>query len=59
MQGGGTVAVQRGFGVARGAAGVTHAGRCVFVKHRPLIRGALVAHPSFIAGEVGDARVCG
>ena len=57
MQGGGAVAVQSRLGITRGAAGVAHARCRVLVKHRPLVAGALAAHPCFVADEVRYATI--
>ena len=59
MQDGGAVAVQRGLRVARGAAGVAHAGGRVFVKLGPVVLVGLGADPGFVALQAGDARVLG
>ena len=54
---GGAVAVKRRFGVARGAAGVAHAGGRVFIQSGPCVVAGLLAHPAFIADQARDAAV--
>ena len=57
MQRAGPVAVQRGFRVAGGAAGVAHAGCGVFIERRPVVHVGLRANPGFVADQVGNARI--
>ena len=59
VQGAGAVAVQRPFGVARGAAGVAQAGSGVFIKLGPVVAAIVGGNPGFVTDQAGDAAVGG
>ena len=53
------MAVERSLGVARGATGVAHARRRVFIQGRPFVGIGLFAHPTFVADQTWNATVSG
>ncbi len=59
MQQGRAVRIQRGLGVAGGAAGVAHAGGGVLVEIGPVVVAGVRTDPGFIALQSGDAAVGG